>query len=173
MSNSLFSHNTYTSQPRISHSRGAYGRPKTRSPFPSKTFVLDIPTSIGLFPKLMYVDGKSLQRNPQVKRPTHYATYKRPGPVRAGNQDSAQNPILKLVKHQRFSSITQKEGENSVKPQSTPQIEQPNKSDSLDIESSYKLTFYHPKSEQKVSNKPKEELRRPDRNDAYRQMLSQ
>ncbi len=145
---------------RPSKSRGAYGRPKTRNPFPSSSFVSNgNPSHLllsGASPD-MHVNGRRMQRNnfngmlvigsnkganPRPRKPSA-------AEVKCATNEGAaynQKPRLKHAQHQRFLSIShcvegQSQAKVNVRTKDRSFQQRPQRDD---VESSYKLTFYHP-----------------------------
>jgi len=143
MSNYVFTQ--FQQNERQTKSRG-YGRPKTRSPFPT--------TSTGLKPNMPIICfGKSalqnfgliVKRNAAISVKTANSA-KKPAEVNKTTVTNLYGQRLKLsqpLQQINFISITKDErrDENNMG--------KITKADSLDVESSYNLTFYNPESAQK------------------------
>ena len=184
MSNKLFAQNFVVRNARQSHSRG-YGRPKTRSPFPNNSFTSSDSNSkrVG---QIICVGSRALQEQSALLNPllTHDENRKaliksskadknvKVTPMYKGISILSQKPKPKLAQH-HFSSLTREESNKS----SADNVQRLAKADSIDIESSYKLTFYNPKDQNKTQDEVTHQAEEQDygfrepRNQMYEQFI--
>ncbi len=165
MANNIVAELCFAGNARQSRSRGAYGRPKTRSPFPSTSFVAGgIPRQSRKPQQAVHNGVRWAKGEDEPQRSLHTdmcvvgnsqmgknklreITAPQPAPERV--RAKTKNPRLKLTAqlqlhpHEHFSSITQEciNALPAVEPQAPAEKQ---KARANDVESSYKLTFYNP-----------------------------
>jgi hypothetical protein len=161
MSNQPYSDNKARGGLRSAKTRGGYGRPKTRCPFPNTPQAGESTRVTALrraFGHAFAVDGKTpLMPNMNLNicingsKKVSVARGKKGGNkswTRPEHPDLATTPQQKLqlkAQHQRFASIsrdsdvtTEASGSQCVP------LLNPGRVDSIDLDSSFKLTFYNP-----------------------------
>ena len=148
MSNKLFSPIYLARNSRQSHSRG-YGRPKTRSPFPNNSFTSGEPSS-QQFGQIICIGNKALQGPAETKETAvHKEKNNVVFPFRRGIGILPQKPKSRPAQ-QYLASITRNDATDKCLSSNAKNADN---SESMDIESSYRLTFYNPKERSNNSKK--------------------
>ncbi len=146
-----------SSYSRPSKSRGAYGRPKTRNPFPSTSFASNGSSAIRapVFPTAELLPSRRPQNNhfPDINMYVVGTNTRNPlKPMRPLPHNSVKNPLkpkLKQAQHQRFLSISHCNKDCATNNKLS--LVQPQKTKDYSCvsdqqeNSPYKLTFYNPK----------------------------